>query len=358
MQRRRFLGALLASGAIPTLSWADAGNPAYLAAAREADGGYALFGLAIDGRDVFRLSLPDRGHAAIAHPEAPEAVAFARRPGTFAIVINCATGQEVRRLQAPPGRHFYGHGAFVQNGEILVTTENEVTTGQGRLGLWSRAKGYARIGEISSGGIGPHDILTLPNGRLAVANGGIRTHPDQGRTKLNIPTMRPNLTYLTLDGDIAEQIELPTWMHKASIRHLAYSNGVTAFAMQWQGDPQDAVPLLGLHQPGQPPVLCKADHPEQIAMRGYAGSVAIANNGQVGITSPRGGRLHLFGMKGDFQGALLRNDVCGIACAPEGLLTTDGLGGILSATDKGLDPLRIAAGRAWDNHLIQIASAA
>ena len=95
--RRGFLAGLFAASALPRLSWADAGDPCYLAAAKERDGGYALFGLDGQGRDLFRIALPDRGHAAAAHPVAPEAVAFARRPGTFALVIDCVTGAVAHR---------------------------------------------------------------------------------------------------------------------------------------------------------------------------------------------------------------------------------------------------------------------
>ena len=42
--RRGFLAGLAAL-ALPLPSWADAGNPRWLACAREADGGHALFGL-------------------------------------------------------------------------------------------------------------------------------------------------------------------------------------------------------------------------------------------------------------------------------------------------------------------------
>ncbi|MEC7299045.1 MAG: DUF1513 domain-containing protein, partial [Pseudomonadota bacterium] len=142
--RRGFLASLLAASTMPRLSWADAGNPAYLSAAREGDGGYALFGLSETGADVFRIPLPGRGHAATAHPTAPEAVAFARRPGTFALVIDCVTGHVAHRLESPSGRHFYGHGAFVAGGDILCTTENDIDSGEGRIGFWSRREGYAR----------------------------------------------------------------------------------------------------------------------------------------------------------------------------------------------------------------------
>lgn len=350
MKRRQFLATLLASGTAPALSWADAGSPAFLAAAKEPDGTFALFGLSEAGDDRFRIPLPERGHAAAAHPTAPEAVAFARRPGTFAIVLNCATGAVAHRLHAPEGRHFYGHGAFIEGGDILVTTENDIATGEGRLGLWSREDGYARIGEVASGGIGPHDILRLPGDVLAVANGGILT--DLDREKLNIDTMRPNLTYLTVGQGIEEVVELDPDLHKASIRHLAAQDGTVAFAMQWEGDLPDPVPLLGLHRRGAEPVLCTAGLTEQLAMNGYAGSVAIAN-AEIGITSPRGGRIHIFGLEGDFRRAILRDDVCGIAGKGTGMIATDGLGGIMELAANEAHLIR-SAPRSFDNHVIEV----
>lgn len=107
---------------------------------------------------------------------------------------------------------------------------------------------YKRIGEFASGGIGPHDIAWTGDGTLVVANGGIETHPDSGRTKLNIPTMRPNLSYIR-DRRVIEQTEMPSALRKNSIRHLSVrQDGLVAFAMQWQGDERDGVPLAGLHR--------------------------------------------------------------------------------------------------------------
>ncbi|MDT8854909.1 hypothetical protein RNZ50_07735 [Paracoccaceae bacterium Fryx2] len=44
--RRGFIAALLAAGSVPHIGWAAVGDPAYLAAAQEQDGGFALFGVA------------------------------------------------------------------------------------------------------------------------------------------------------------------------------------------------------------------------------------------------------------------------------------------------------------------------
>ena len=124
--RRGFLAGLAAATLAPQPSWADAGSPAYLAAARGEDGSFVLYGLDGSGHRVFAVPLPSRGHAAAAHPSRPEAVAFARRPGTFALVIDCRSGGRlIARLAAPKGRHFFGHGAFSSDGTLLYTSEND-----------------------------------------------------------------------------------------------------------------------------------------------------------------------------------------------------------------------------------------
>ena len=82
--------------------------------------------------------------------------------------------------------------------------------------------------------------------------------------------------------------------------------------------------------------------------------MAFAADGKsVGITSPRGGRLHLFDNKGGFLARHRRADVCGLAPGRSGFVATDGLGGILSLQDATLSGLTTAT-RAWDNHLVAI----
>ncbi|MCW1932855.1 DUF1513 domain-containing protein [Pararhodobacter zhoushanensis] len=345
--RRAFLAGLVAVAA-PKPSWADAGGPRWLACAREADGAYALFGIAEDGADTFRLPLPARGHAGAGHPHRPQAVVFARRPGAFALVLDCATGSLLRQLTPPEGMQFNGHGAFTEDGSLLTTTEQRASDSQGFLGLWDAE--YRRIGQIETGGIGPHEVLRLPGDVFAVANGGIATDPSD-RTKLNVPDMAPSLTYIEADA-IAEQVTLNPALHFASIRHLAHDDGTLAFAMQWEGDAGQVVPLLGLHRRGNAPLLASAPDAEQALMQGYAGSCAFTA-GEVAITSPRGGRLHRFDTSGAFLGATRRADICGLAPCPGGFLTTDGGGGVLRVTQGHARPLGLRP-RAWDNHIVTL----
>ncbi len=95
--RRTFLAGLFAVSTTPDLTWADVGNPSYLAAAKLPNNSFALFGLSDTGQDMFQIPLPGRGHAAAVHPKKPEVVAFARRPGRFALVIDCASGQPIQK---------------------------------------------------------------------------------------------------------------------------------------------------------------------------------------------------------------------------------------------------------------------
>lgn len=348
--RRQFLAGLLASGLAPVPTWADAGSPAYLSAARLPDDSYVLTGLDRQGAERFRIPLPARGHAAAAHPTRPVAVAFARRPGRFALVLDCRDGAVLARLDSPEGRHFYGHGSFDASGQYLFTTENDYDAGTGRIGVWDVTAGYTRIGEFTSGGIGPHDMKLLPQGGFVVANGGIDTHPDSGRLKLNLPTMRPNLTYLSENGDLLDMIEPPH--HHASTRHLAVrADGLVAVGMQWQGDIAQSPALVGLHRRGEPLRLLG----DAAALEGYVGSIAFSGNGaQVAITSPRGGTLEAFDVdSGALVQRLAERDVCGVVAARVGLLATTGLGRVIHA-DSSTQVLQTAQ-LAYDNHLIEIA---
>ncbi len=254
--RRTFLRGAAGVGTIglmPAIGWAAAGGPDYLAAAGLPDGGYCLIGLTAAGEECFRLPLPDRGHAAAAHPARPEAVAFARRPGTFALVIDCAEGREVARLHSPEGRHFFGHGAFTADGGLLFTTENLIADGSGLLGIWDAGDGYRRVGEVSTGGSGPHEVRLMPDGlRLAVANGGIETDPTSGRAALNLATMQSNLAYVDAGtGALLDVLALPPALRLLSIRHIAAGkDGTLAAALQWQGSELEAPPLLAVHRAG------------------------------------------------------------------------------------------------------------
>lgn len=350
--RRGFLAGLLTAASLPSFSWASVGDPAFLAAAKSGER-FVLVGLTARGNEVFRVDLPDRGHAGAAHPTEPVVVAFARRPGNFALVVDCMNGDVIHHLTPPAGTHFNGHGVFMFSGDLLITSEQQSATSQGQLGLWDTRSRYRRIGAIDTHGIGPHEVALMPDRiTLAVANGGIKTDPSD-RTKLNIDTMRPNLAYLDLEQGLIDMVELDPELSLSSIRHLAVNDdGLLAFAMQWQGDVYEAGPLLGLHRAGQKPVLCNAPLTHELEMQGYAGSVAFSGDGSsVAITSPLGGRINQFSTDGQFLRSNSQPDVCGIATAPDGFVTSDGtgrLGNLSNGNHRTLTQFDLN----WDNHII------
>ena len=346
--RRAFLAGLAAS-TLPRPLWAEVGSPAYLAAAKTPDGSFALHGLSATATSLFVIPLPARGHAGCAHPTAAICVAFARRPGTYALVLDAFSGDVLHRLTPPANRHFNGHGTYSADGSTLFTVEQAADDSAGFLGQWD-TQTCQRIGEIPTHGIGPHDMRRMPDGSLIIANGGIATDPTD-RTKLNLPTMRANLTRLDAAGNLLDRVELPPDLHQNSIRHLALIPGGIAFALQWEGDHALPVPLLGLWRDGAV-TLHMPPEAEALRMQGYAGSIA-ATADQIAVTSSHGGVVQLFDHTGAFITTLARSDASGIAAMGEDFLMTDGTGALTQVTADGITALGTLP-LSWDNHLISL----
>jgi uncharacterized protein len=268
-------------------------------------------------------------------------------------------GLVLRRFDTPPDRHFFGHGVFDPTGRFLFATENDVTGGQGVLGVYDAADKYRRLGELPAHGIGPHDVALLPDGRtLAVANGGILTRPETGRAKLNLDSMRPSLNYVEAEsGRLLEERGLPHDLRQLSIRHLVQgAGGVVAAGMQWEGDPARLVPLVALdHGAGLVPLQAP---PEALgAMAGYVGSVAFDRAGElVAASCPRGNRVAFWRAEdGRFLRTVEIADGCAVGPAgePERFVVASGLGLVLEvdARTGAATPWGERAPVAYDNHL-------
>ncbi len=266
-----------------------------------------------------------------------------------------------QRLHSEDGYHFYGHGAFSPDGRLLFTSENHIDSGAGSIAVRDLHQAGRVIRRFSSQGIGPHQIALMPDGEtLAVANGGIRTHPDQGRKKLNLNSMSPSLVYLSTDsGELLEERKLAAKWHQLSIRHLAVNaEGRVVIAMQYQGAAFDEVPLVANHQRGQPLQPLWAPVAVNRSMKQYCGSVSFDASGRYAlISSPRGNVLTLWDMQEQaFVRSLQCRDGCGVASlGPETFMVSNGLGALFSyrVGDDSLVqlPLPEALQVAWDNHL-------
>ena len=197
----------------------------------------------------------------------------------------------------------------------------------------------------------------MPDGEtLVVANGGIETHPETGRTKLNLPTMRPNLSYVALSGAVIEKHEPASEWHRNSIRHLAISAiGQVALACQWQGNLASVPPLLATHRRGEALRFHAGEAGLERQMQGYAGSIAFSGDGlAIALTGPRGGAAAGFSAQGTPWQVRHHPDICGAAPAKGGFVFTSGNGDVLCM--DGSNGLSVLARHAlnWDNHLIRI----
>jgi len=86
--------------------------------------------------------------------------------------------------------------------------------------------------------------------------------------------MRPDLTPLSEAGAVLEQAEWSSDLSQNSIRHLALTSTGVAFALQWQCDTAEPVPLLGLWTPGTTPRLCDSAPEDVFVLQGYADAIA------------------------------------------------------------------------------------
>ncbi len=323
------------------------------------EGRHHVTGFEDRGISRFDLPLPGRGHAMAFHPTRPEFVVFARRPGRFAVVIDDEKGVALHRIDAVDGRHFYGHGAFSPDGRTLFATENDYENGRGVVGIYDAGDRYRRLGDYPSHGIGPHELIMMPDGKtLAIANGGIRTHPDHGRAKLNLDDMAPSLTFTDIaDGRLLDQGVLPE--AQLSIRHLAMlTNGRLAVAMQYEGSRRNHVPLVAIHDGGTIRTL-SAPEDIQRRMRHYAGSVAVDHAGMlIAVSAPRGNLAAFWdGIDGHYLTHTEIQDGSGVAPTnkPGEFMLTGGTGEVMCfephlETREAVDITKLGPS-SWDNHL-------
>lgn len=331
---------------------ASADRRRFITCARTDSGAFAAVVLDGAGAVIASMPLPGRGHGAAIAPDGRRAVVFGRRPAAFMIAFSVDALEDAVQLSAPAGRHYYGHGCFSSDGSRLFATENAYGEARGVIGVYDAERGYKRIGEYSSGGVGPHEMILLRDGgTLAVANGGIETHPDYPRRKLNIASMAPNLTYIDAEtGVILEQAAAPAELHQLSLRHLtqAYDRAVW-IGGQYEGAPENVAPLIAVHRRGE--ALAFIDHPAAtLALRRYVGSVAASADGAtLAVTSPRGGVVQLWrSADRRLMAHYALADVCGVSGIERGFIASDGTGRLWRNGER----LAEHDGWAWDNHMV------
>lgn len=362
IDRRQLIVALAgaAAAAAGSLAARAAAGPIFVSCRTNASGAASVALFDQEGAELFATELPTRGHDVAFRPGTDDAVIFARRPGNWAIVLDHRRKAVVKSILSSPGRHFYGHGVYSHDGRLLFTTENVGASVTGCIGIYDATDGYRRAGEISSRGIGPHDIALSADGRtLIIANGGIITDAATGRENVDPDAMKPSLAFVDWrnDQDLGV-LALDHGLRKLSIRHLAAADsGEVAFGCQYEGDAEDMPPLLGLADRGGRMRLLEMPEADLSAMNNYVGSVALdRSQSVVGATSPRGGRLAFWEIRsGTFLSSRSISGACGIAPVPlnADFIVSSGNAGVrlVKIADRDGAAPPVLQSWVWDNHL-------
>lgn len=365
MNRRGFLlttGALLvasvsrlgATPPVPRKYWTA------FSCRTDQQGGHYVSAVDQSGRTLFNQPLPGRGHGLCLTPDQTGLAVFARRPGDYILILDVSTGQQRARIKSPASRHFYGHGVYSQDGSRLYVTENDFETGKGFIAVYDSKQNYHRMGEMPSFGIGPHELALLADDNtLVVANGGIKTHPDFGRAKLNLDSMVSSLSYIDVDsGKLLGDYRLDKKYQQLSLRHLAVTaQDQVCVAMQFQGPANQHPPLIAMHQGQDSLTLSAAPKTILGRMKNYCGSVALDASGEYfAVSSPRGGLTTIWhASTGAYHDHFDMPDVCGLApgVATGAFVASSGQGEVRTHQSNGqLTKVAQSSTWSWDNHMV------
>ena len=354
--RRRFLQTGLALSASSVAPWAFASSVEdyilFGAWQRQRSYGAGMLNSSLQ----HATELVTRGH----HIEIindNEAWLFARRPSSYMLRVNWRTGQVLTRYIYDSTRTGFGHGIMSADG-LLLTTDQRLDDDAGLLTIRDGRTGEVKQ-EVLSGGIGPHELLMMPDGiHIAIANGGVLTRPDSGRTKLNLAHMQPNLTILNrYTGVITHQAQLND--ARLSIRHLAHlPNRAIGIALQYeQVNGNTAMPVAAIWQPEASIKLLETPGESFNRAQGYAASAASDGLNYFVVSCPKANAVMVWTVQGQWLWTLNVPSAYGLAAMPQCncLAVSSENGGIYyfdTQTWQEKTTLRQTFDVQWDNHLI------
>jgi hypothetical protein len=318
--RRQFIASLAALMSAPALARAASLNhegTIRLAATWQAGNGYQTGVLSGETSTnalsiVSAIDVPTRAHGLLLEP-AGTIITVARRPGNWLLRWD-HNGKPLAWHWSEPGRVFAGHLLASADGRTLYTTEINLETGDGLIGVRDAAS-LEKRDEWLTHGIDPHQLVwdvTHP-GSLIVANGGVPTRPETGRIKLDLGQMDSSLVRLDAKtGELQGQWRLQD--RRLSLRHLAWNvsvpgQPVLGIALQAEHDTEIekvASPVLALFD-GRALHAVPATQP----LAGYGGSIAPIENG-FAIGCPRAQGIAIYGSNG-FQELIYLAEACPLA---------------------------------------------
>ncbi|MCM5679296.1 DUF1513 domain-containing protein [Schlegelella sp. S2-27] len=339
--RRHWLAAVAAAalGArAPLLAARPSGGR--FAAAWQAAAGYQVGVLEANERALSirsAVDVPTRAHALAAEPDGT-LLTVARRPGDWLLRWR-PDGSLLQWAWIEPDRAFNGHALVSADGKRLYTTEADLDSGDGLVGVRDRAT-LRKLAEWPTHGADPHALLLDASGDLMVANGGIRTRPETGRAKLDLDRMDASVVRLDAgDGRLRGQWRIDD--ARLSLRHLAWSGRTLAIAMQAEhSDPaaKAAAPVLALWDGRSIRAAQAADVP----LLGYGGDVACAGRA-VAVSCPRADGVAVWHADGRWHRRVPLDEACALAADVAGgwwaggaSLAMDAPNGVQRATPAGI----------------------
>lgn len=320
--RRKALLMIGASAGLPV----RAETPAQLLATWLSDGRHQAGCLLVD-RDRLQvlqaIDLPTRAHGLSIAADGSLLV-VARRPGDWLLRWHPVRGtaqwfwvDDDRRLnghvlRAPPS-------AAAGVGTVW-TTETDQADASGWIGVRD-ADTLSKRAEWRTHGMDPHAMLVLPErvggvpaGALLVANGGIPTQSETGRSHRNLARMDPSLVALDAhDGRLIGQWRLPD--PRLSIRHLAFDpvSRQVGIALQAEHDDEalrrDA-PLLAIWGAGG--LQAAPDMPQSM---GYGGDICARPGGGFLVSASRAHAVLVTDTAGRIMRRFALQDAVALACA-------------------------------------------
>ena len=313
------------------------------------------------GKLIAKVDLPVRGHDVTYSPQAGRAVVFARRPGTFAVVFDPAGhgGAGDDRQRRGPAL-LRARRVLARRQAALRDRERLRATARGVIGIYDVAGGYARIGEFPTYGVGPHEMILLPDGKtFAIANGGIETHPDYGRARAQSRRrwIRRWASSMRATGIWSGSCGSPRDLHQLSIRHMVVdAQNRVWFGCQFRGDEPSAPQLVGYATLDGDIRLIELPPDALGGLRNYVGGLAISSDLEtIAVSSPVGGTiLCIDATSAQPVSTTLLQSTCGVATDGAGFLATNGLGEMLglggsAVSEQQFDvPVRRASAAAAD----------
>lgn len=362
INRRQLLKAGVAGGLAATLSGcsllprkADSAQQRYIGAVGLPDGQFGVSAVNRKGQPLWESPVNTRCHSGCARPGNSQVLFFERRPGWSFYAFDAKSGVRTHHINASPGEHFVGHGVFSPDGRRLYATASRYEQGQGIIAVYDAERDYQRVNTFELQGIGPHELTLHPDGEtLVIGLGGILTHPDYDRIKLNLGTMKPALILMNrINGNIVGRFNPAN--HQQSARHVSTgANGRIYVAYQYQGPLYKAPSLIARLDAGKLQEI-RFDEDTQASLANYIASiVAHPESDLVAAASPVGGTAVVFnGITGELLSRASIPDCAGIQAMAGGDFLISSGRGKLVRLGRDNHPREIGALPVqWDHHLV------